>query len=239
MGFLGLEPVAAIAIITARGESKRISRKNVREFSGRPMIAWPIETALNCGLFEQVLVSTDDPEIAAVATQAGAQVPFMRPAELADDHSGTLEVVRHAVHWATDQGWTFNSACCLYGTAVFTLPKDLDAARQLGADWDYIFAAGRFARPVQRAFTKNDVGAMSLMFPDYALTRSQDLEPTYYDAGQFYWGSKSAWEEGRPIFGKSTTFIELPPERAIDIDTPDDWAMAERQFREWKQGRGE
>jgi pseudaminic acid cytidylyltransferase len=230
--------MSAIAIITARGGSKRIPRKNVREFAGKPMIAWPIETAIRSQLFDHVIVSTDDPEIARVAADAGAEVPFTRPLELSDDHSGTLEVVGHAVDWARTHDRHFDCACCLYGTAAFTSTEDLADARDRSHGWDYVFAAGRFIRPPQRAFIKDAAGAMSLLCPEFALARSQDLEVAYYDAGQFYWGSAAAWSERRPIFGERTTFIELPPERAIDIDTPEDWAMAERQFSEWKRARG-
>jgi pseudaminic acid cytidylyltransferase len=233
--------MSAIAIVTARGGSKRVPRKNVREFAGRPMISWPVQAAVQSGLFAHVLVSTDDPEIAGAAVDAGAEAPFTRPPELADDHVGTLEVVAHAVDWALSHGWSFESACCLYGTAAFTSAQDLAAARAAHSRgmWDYVFTAGRFQRPAQRAFLKEDDGAMSLMLPQFALTRSQDLQPTYYDAGQFYWGSTSAWAERRPIYGERATFIELPPERAVDIDTPEDWAIAERQFSDWKQRRGE
>jgi len=229
--------MTAIAIITARGGSKRIPRKNVRPFAGKPIIAWPIATALESGLFDHVIVSTDDPEIASIAADAGAEVPFERPAELSDDQTGTLEVVGHAVDWAGSQGWRFDSACCVYGTAAFVTSEDLAEGRDQLGEADYVFAAGRFARAPQRAFVRDAAGAMRLLEPQFALTRSQDLEPAFYDAGQFYWGSTDAWSARRPIYGDRTTFIELPPERAIDIDTPDDWAMAERQFSEWKQRR--
>ncbi|MFL6763146.1 MAG: pseudaminic acid cytidylyltransferase [Sphingomicrobium sp.] len=229
--------MSAIAIITARGGSKRIPRKNVREFAGKPMIVWPIRTALESGLFDRVIVSTDDPEIASVAGDAGAEVPFMRPAELADDRAGTLEVVGHFVDWARSQGWQFDQACCLYGTAAFTTADDLAKGRDRLDEWDYVFAAGQFARPPQRAFVRQSGGSMRLLRPEYSLSRSQDLEAAYYDAGQFYWGTAAAWSERRPIYGERTTFIELPPERAIDIDTLEDWAMAERQFSQWKQAR--
>jgi N-acylneuraminate cytidylyltransferase len=227
----------AIAIIVARGGSKRIPRKNVREFAGKPMIVRPIAAALESRMFDRVIVSTDDPEIASVATSAGVQAPFVRPAELADDHSGTLEVMTHAVDWARSQGWRFNRACCLYGTAAFVTPEDLAAARYRLSGWNYVFAAGRFRRSPQRAFIKSDAGAMQLLQPEFAHCRSQDLAPTYYDAGQFYWGTAEAWIDRRPIYGERTTFVELPPERALDIDMPDDWAAAERQFAEWKQHR--
>lgn len=231
--------MSAIAIVTARGGSKRIPRKNVRDFAGRPMIGWPVEAAVKSGLFTRVLVSTDDPEIAEAARAWGAESPFSRPVELAGDESGTLEVMGHAVDWALEQGWSFQTACCVYGTAAFTSVDDLKEAsdRHREGRWDYVFAAGRYQRPALRAFVKHDSGAMEFIQPQFALTRSQDLAPTYYDSGQFYWGSADAWAGRRPIYGERTTFVELPPERAIDIDTPEDWAMAERQFSEWKRHR--
>lgn len=228
--------MSAVAIIMARGGSKRIPRKNAREFAGKPMIAWPIGTALGCGLFDRVIVSTDDAQIAEIGTGAGAEVPFIRPAELSDDHAGTLDVVHHAVDWLGSAGSNFDTVCCLYGTAAFASPDDLIAGWDLLTigDWDYVFAAGRFARPPQRAFVKAPNGAMALLLSQFADSRSQDLEPAFYDAGQFYWGSASAWAAQRPIYGKRTAFIELPPSRALDIDTPEDWAMAERAVQQAK-----
>lgn len=223
------------AILPARGGSKRIPGKNVRAFAGRPMIAWAIGTAVESGLFERVIVSTDDEEIARAARAAGAEVPFARPAHLADDMCGTVEVVSHAVGWLCDQGWSAPAACCIYATAAFTTAADLAAARDLQSEgWDYVLAAGAFDRPVQRAFARAANGSVTPLFPEHRLARTQDLEPTYYDAGQFYWGATEAWLERRPIFGHRTSFIELPGERAIDIDTPADWASAERRFEEWK-----
>lgn len=227
--------MSAIAIIAARGGSKRIPRKNVREFAGKPMIAWSIATALESRLFDHVIVSTEDAEIAAVAAEAGAEVPFIRPAELADDRSGTLEVVAHAAYWARTQNWQFDRACCLYGTSVFTTPEDLQRAQVRLDGWDYVIAAGRFPRAPQRAFARSHTGAMELLQPAFTMTRSQDLPPAYYDAGQFYWGRAEAWIERRSIHGERTTFIELSPDRAIDIDTSDDWMIAELQFNASKR----
>lgn len=229
--------MSAIAVIVARGGSKRIPRKNVRQFAGKPMIAWPIATALKCGWFDHVIVSTDDPEIASIVADEGAQVPFVRPGDLADDHTGTIEVMGHAVDWAQAQGWRFGSACCLYGTAAFVTREDLRAARTELPGRDYVLAAGPFSRSPHRAFVRSERGAIKLLHPEFADTRTQDLAPAYYDAGQFYWGTADAWSERRPIFGESTTFIALPPERAIDIDTPDDWHLAERQFAQSEQCR--
>lgn len=221
-----------LAVIPARGGSKRIPRKNVRPFAGRPMIAWSIDAARKSGLFGRVIVSTDSEEVAEVAREAGAEVPFVRPPELSDDHCGTLEVITHAARWARDEGLAPEAICCLYATAALTQPGDLRASLDVleGGGWDYVFAAGRFSQPVQRAFLKACGGEMELLFPDHRLTRSQDLPPVYHDAGQFYWGRFYAWLEGRPIYGPRTSFVELPPERVQDIDTPEDWTQAERLF---------
>lgn len=228
-----------IAIIIGRGGSTRIPRKNVREFGDKPMIAWPVGMAFQSGLFSRIVVSTDDPEIADAARDAGADFPILRPAELSDDRCGTLEVMGHAVRVGMDRDWVFDAACCIYATAAFTSSDDLRAAEELHAQgWDYVFAAGRFQRAPQRAFVRKPGGEAAMLLPHHASTRSQDLEPSFFDAGQFYWGSAAAWREQRPIFGNRTTFVELPPERAIDIDTPDDWAIALKQFEQWKRRDG-
>ena len=220
-----------LAIIPARGGSKRIPRKNVREFCGRPMICWPITTALASGLFDRVVVSTDDPEIAEVARQAGAETPFMRPVELSDDHTGTNDVVIHALEWAREQCWVVDAACCIYATAAFVSSQDiLDARELLSSDCEFSFTAVRYAHPPQRGFFRSAKGAPELLQPEHQTTRTQDLEPIFHDAGQFYWGTREAWLEQRPFFGEKTRFIELPQWRACDIDRPEDWVMAERLF---------
>jgi N-acylneuraminate cytidylyltransferase len=220
-----------IVIIPARGGSKRIPRKNVRPFCGRPMIAWPIATAKASGLFDHVLVSTEDAEIADIARQAGAEVPFVRPAEIADDHTGTTDVIVHAFSWAIEAGWPVEAACCIYPTAAFVSPEDLVEARDLlSPDCDYAFAAVRYGHPPQRGFSRAADGSPQLLQPEHQSTRTQDLPPVYHDAGQFYWGTCEAWMERRPFFGPRTRFIELPPWRAQDIDTSDDWTLAEQLF---------
>ena len=220
-----------IAIIPARGGSKRIPRKNVRPFYGRPMIAWPIAAAAASGLFDHILVSTEDAEIADVAKQAGAEIPFMRPAELADDHSETTEVVVHALSWAIEAGWPVEAACCIYATAAFVSAEELVEARhQLSAECDFAFAAVRYGHPPQRGFLRAADGSPELLQPQHQTTRTQDLPPIYHDSGQFYWGTCDAWMERRPFFGQRTRFVELPAWRAHDIDREDDWTIAERLF---------
>lgn len=227
----------SLAVIPARGGSKRIPRKNLKPFAGRPIIAWTIEAARQSGLFERILVSTDDREIAALAAGLGAEVPFVRPAELADDHAGTAEVIAHAAQWATAQGSDPAAVCCLYATAPFLTSADLVKGHDLllSGQWDYVFAAAQHRHAVFRAFVRSGDGAMEMLFPEHRLTRSQDLPPAFYDAAQFYWGQTEAWVGHRPIFGAATTFVELPPERVQDIDTPEDWAVAEEKFANFKR----
>jgi len=220
-----------IAIIPARGGSKRIPRKNIRPFCGRPMIAWPIAAATASGLFDHILVSTEDAEISDVAKQAGAEVPFCRPDELADDHSGTTDVIVHALSWAIEAGWPIEAACCLNATAAFVSAEDLVEARQLlSPECDFAFAAVRYGHPPQRAFSRDGDGSPQLLQPEHRATRTQDLLPIYHDSGQFYWGTRDAWMERRAFFGPRTRFVELPPWRAYDIDRPEDWTMAENLF---------
>jgi N-acylneuraminate cytidylyltransferase len=228
-----------IAIIPARGGSKRIPGKNIRPFCGLPMIAWPIAAATASGLFDHIIVSTDDPAIADVARAAGVEVPFTRPAELADDHSGTTDVIVHALSWAAQAGLQLEAACCIYATAAFVSPEMLADARQLlSPECDYAFAAVRYGHPPQRGFLRAADRSPELVQPEHQATRTQDLPAVYHDAAQFYWGSRDAWLQRRPFFGPRTRFIELPPWRAQDIDSEDDWTLAEQLFAAM-QARGE
>jgi N-acylneuraminate cytidylyltransferase len=220
-----------IAIIPARGGSKRIPRKNVREFCGRPMIAWPIAAASQSGLFDHIIVSTDDAEIATIARAAGAEAPFLRPAELSDDHTGTTAVIVHTLEWALAQGWPVEAACCIYATAAFVAPADLAAAQTLlSPECDFAFPALRYGHPPQRGFLRGANGSPQLLQSEHQTTRTQDLPPVYHDAGQFYWGKRAAWLDQTAFFGPRTRFIELPPVRAWDIDRPEDWEIAEALF---------
>lgn len=221
-----------IAVIPARGGSKRIPRKNVREFCDRPMITWPIVAAAESGLFDHIIVSTDDEEIADIAGQAGAETPFVRPADLADDHTGTTDVVVHALNWAKEAGWEFEAACCIYATAAFISPEDLTATHELlSTDCDFVLPAVRYGHPPQRGFTSGQNGRPELVQPEHQSTRTQDLPPVYHDAGQFYWGKRDAWLEQRPILGPRARFIELQATDAWDIDNPQDLAIAELLFQ--------
>jgi N-acylneuraminate cytidylyltransferase len=218
-----------LAVIPARGGSKRIPRKNVRPFGGQPMIAWPIQAALASGCFDRVIVSTDDEEIANVARRCGAQVPFMRPPELSDDHTGTIPVIAHAIGAERQQGHDATAVCCIYATAPFVRAEDIlrghDLLQQSGCD--YAFTVTSYAAPIQRAVRITAAHRVEMFWPEQFNTRSQDLEPAYHDAAQFYWGRPQAWLAGKPIFSSDSVPIVLPRHRVQDIDTPDDWQRAE------------
>ena len=222
----------SLCIIPARGGSKRIPRKNIKPFHGRPMIAWSIQAALSSGCFDHVIVSTDDEEIAQTAQTYGAEVPFMRPEELSDDHTATAPVIAHAINEAEKLWGEQRLICCLYATAPFVTAEDIKSARILLEDTgaDYVFPVTSFPFPIQRGVKLTDDGRMAMFQPEHALTRSQDLEEAYHDVGQFYWGHKSAWLSGTPIIGPAAAPLVIPRHRAQDIDTPEDWDRAERLF---------
>lgn len=221
-----------IAVIPARGGSKRIPRKNIKEFYGKPMIAWSIEAANASALFDRVIVSTDDPEIAEVAKQFGADTPFERPAELSNDHAGTTEVVAHATRWVQDAGINVEAVCCIYATAPFVLVSDLQRGWQAldSGDWDYAFTVTDFAAPIFRSFKQSAEGGIEMFYPEHFLTRSQDLPIALHDAGQFYWGRPQAWIEGRRVFDRRSFPVVIPRWRVQDIDTGEDWIRAELMF---------
>ena len=222
-----------LAVIPARGGSKRIPRKNIKLFAGIPMIAHSIAAAQASGAFDRILVSTDDPEIADVARAHGADVPFVRPAELSNDHAATIPVVAHAVQWARDAGLALEACCCVYATAPFVRPGDLRGGLDIlqAGDWKYVFAATTFAFPIFRAIRQDDAGRVSMFFPEHVGTRSQDLPDAWHDAGQFYWGRPEAWLAGDRIFDPHSTIVPLPRWRVQDIDTFEDWDRAERLWR--------
>lgn len=222
-----------VAIIPARGGSKRIPQKNVKEFCGKPMIAWSIEAALESNCFDQVIVTTDDEDIADVARRHGASVPFLRPAELSGDYVGTLPVIRHAVEWLQDNGMPVDYACCLYATAPFvtaaTLREGWDLIQR--NDCSYAFSVTSYAFPIQRAIRITESGRVAMFYPENFNARSQDLEEAWHDAGQFYWGTKAAWLSELPIFGEDSVPVKLPRDWVQDIDTPEDWSRAEWLLR--------
>lgn len=223
-----------IAVIPARGGSKRIPRKNVKPFCGKPMIAWSIEAAQKSGCFDRIIVSTDDDEIAAVARAYGAEVPFRRPTELSDDHTPTGPVIAHAIRWQQEQLKTpVAYACCIYATAPMLLGTDLrdGFAALKRSKCAYAFSVASFSYPIQRALELDANGRASMVHPEYAETRSQDLVESFHDAGQFYWGQADAWLNSLPIFGSDSVAVPLPRKRVQDIDTAEDWELAELLFR--------
>lgn len=222
-----------LCIIPARGGSKRIPRKNIREFCGKPMIAWSIEAACASGCFDRIIVSTDDAEIADVSRQWGADVPFMRPPDLADDYATTRSVVIHAIREATKLYGEVNRTCCLYPTAPFVTPDDLRSALQMQQvhQVDFVFSAASFAYPIQRAFRMTASGGLERIQPEHRNTRSQDLEETFHDAGQFYWGLAQAFVNGIDVISPGGRAYVLPRFQVHDIDTIEDWDRAELVFR--------
>jgi len=220
-----------IAVIPARGGSKRIPRKNIKEFCGKPMIAWTIELAKNSGLFDRVIVSTDDKEIATIAASSGAEVPFVRPAELADDRTPTVPVIAHAVKLCFEIGRTVDYACCIYPCVPFLQIGDLRGALQLITETgsNFAYPVTEYAHPVQRAMRQLPGGAMQLIQGEYELTRTQDLEKCYHDTGQFYWGKAAAWLAHKRMHTDGVG-MAIPNWRVVDIDSIDDWRRAENML---------
>lgn len=231
-----------LAVIPARGGSKRIPRKNIKPFGGKPMIAWSIAAVQQSGCFDRIIVSTDDAEIAEVAQAHGANVPFMRPPELSDDHAGTIPVIAHAVAWQNQNGGQAQDVCCIYATAPFVQAADLQRGLQTlqSSGADYAFSVTSYAFPIQRAIRINAQQRVEMFHPAHFRTRSQDLEEAWHDAGQFYWGKASAWLAGKPLFSQDAAPVPLPRHRVQDIDTPEDWRRAEWLFKaiQHEQGQG-
>lgn len=221
-----------LCVIPARGGSKRIARKNIRAFAGKPIIAWSIAAARESGLFYRVVVSTEDEEIAEVGRHWGAEVPFRRPAELADDYTGTNAVVKHAIEWHNAHEMRVEYACCIYATAPFVRARYLIEGyeRLVASGKSFVFSVARYPHPVQRAVRVNARGEVEAMYAEYAATRSQDLEPAYHDAGQFYWGTAEAFRSDRPLFSSGASPVIVPSYLVQDIDTEEDWLRAEWMF---------
>jgi len=222
-----------LAVIPARGGSKRIPGKNVKLFGGKPMIAGSIEAVQRTGLFDRIVVSTDDKEIASIARKYGADVPFVRPAELSDDHTSTAPVIAHAIEWHLKQDFHPIEICCIYATAPFLRSEDIILGQKTlnQSDVDFAFSATSYAFPIQRAFKLREDGRIEMFEPSQFQVRSQDLPEAFHDAGQFYWGTRDAWLSGKPIFGSKSAPVFLPRYRVQDIDTPEDWEQAELMMK--------
>ena len=227
-----------LAVIPARGGSKRIPRKNIKPFGGLPMIVWSIRAAINSQCFDRIIVSTDDSDIAEVANQHGAEVPFVRPANLSDDHTGTISVIAHAIGWQNQYGQTATEVCCLYATAPFVeatdLQRGLGVLKNTGAE--YAFSVTSYAFPIQRAIRITAEKRVEMFQPEHFNTRSQDLPEAWHDAGQFYWGQAQAWLAAKPLFSQGSAPVPLPRYRVQDIDTPEDWERAEWLFKAMQHG---
>jgi|SRR5271157_1667033 len=223
-----------IAIIPARGGSKRIPRKNVKVFCGKPMIGWSINAAFASKIFDAVLVSTDDEEIAAFAEASGAEAPFRRPAELANDYSPTLPVIAHAIRWFEEHRGPVTFACCIYATAPFLQARFLCEGFNLlesHPDAEFTFSVTSYAFPIFRSLKRNPDGRVSMLWPENELKRSQDLPEVWHDAGQFYWGRKEAFLNRPGVFSARSYPVILSRHLVQDIDTPEDWEVAERMFK--------
>ncbi len=217
-----------LAVIPARGGSKRIPRKNIKVFHGKPIIAYAINAAMAAGIFDHVIVSTDDVEIAQIAKDYGALVPFNRPVELADDHTPTVPVIANAIRSCIKLGWDVQEVCCIYPGVPFLSTNDLCMAYEqlLESGAHYVFPVAAFPSPVQRALQRLPNGTVTPFQPEYVATRTQDLEPGYFDVGQFYWGKSSTWLQELNLHLNAVTLI-IPEWRAVDIDTAADWERAE------------
>lgn len=222
-----------IAVIPARGGSKRIPKKNIRMFAGQPMIAWSIDAGLRSGCFDKVIVSTDDDEIAAVARDFGADVPFVRPLDLSDDFAPTAPVIAHAIEWFSRLGTTIEYACCIYATAPFIQVGDLQSAYNCLRDSDvnFVYPITTFPYPIERALLMAEGNRVSMMHPQHGTTRSQDLIEVYHDAGQFYWGTSAAWIDSVSVLSSPSIGLRVPRSRVHDIDTVEDFELAEIMFK--------
>lgn len=224
--------MSSVAIITARGGSKRIPLKNIKSFLGKPIIAYSIEAALKAGCFDEVMVSTDDEEIARIAKEYGAVVPFMRSEENSDDFSTTRDVVREVLEAYEKTGRSFAYACCIYPTAPFLTAKRLQESMDLLVEKqaDSVLPVVQFSFPPQRCVVMEE-GRAVFKWPEYMLARSQDLEPFYHDCGQYYCLNAKAFAEQGVLFMKKTYPVVLDEMEVQDIDNETDWKLAELKYR--------
>jgi len=221
-----------IAVIPARGGSKRIPKKNIKQFHGIPIISYAIKAAQESEIFDAIYVSTDDEEIKEIAVSFGAEVPWIRTAELSDDYATTVAVMQDAVRNLKSIIVNNDLVCCIYATTPFLKPIFLAQGLQIiqEENWDYVLSASRADTPPERFFSLGEGNRVELLFPEHELTRTQDLPIRYRDAGQFYWGKGACWESGLPIFSSKSTIVEIPRDLALDIDTPEDWDYASHLF---------
>jgi N-acylneuraminate cytidylyltransferase len=214
-----------IAIIPARGGSKRIPRKNIKMLLGKPIIGYAIENAISSGLFESVIVSTDDEEIAEISKSFGAEVPFFRTSELSDDFATTVDVIADTISNLGEKFDTDTLVCCIYPvTPLLRYERISQAITCLkNENWDYVFSGQLLPISLNRTFELNNSGVVKINNLDHVYTRTQDLSTSYYDAGQFYLGHRASWAQRKSIFGSNSTIIKMSKLEAIDVDTLDDW----------------
>ena len=222
-----------LAIIPARGGSKRIPKKNIKEFCGKPMIGWPLSVLKNGNIADEIIVSTDSEEIAQIAERFGAKVPFMRPCKLADDFTGTSAVVKHAVEWHLEHIGSIDYVLTVYPTAVFLSQKDLENAFNMlqSSDCEIVFSGAEYPFPIQRAVYLDEQKRVSMFQPEHYSSRSQDLVKAYHDAGQFYFSKLSAVQNDISAFSNASRMLVLPRYRVVDIDTLEDFEVAQRFFK--------
>ena len=224
--------MSKLCIIPARGGSKRIPRKNIKEFMGKPIIAYSIEAALNSGVFDEVMVSTDDEEIAGVARQYGASVPFLRSAETSNDYATTVDVLLEVVNKYKEQGNGFDTICCLYSTAPFVTSERLkEASNQISNTVDACFTIVEYSYPIQRSLRINESDYVEMKVPEYLKSRTQDLEKVYHDAGQFYFVKTEALIQEKTVWCKRTAPLILSELEVQDLDTLTDWQLAEMKYQ--------
>lgn len=224
--------MSIVAIIPARGGSKRIPNKNIRVFASQPIISYSIKAAQETSLFERIIVSTDSEKIAEVAKSYGAEVPFVRPVELSDDFTGTVPVLIHALNWLNEHDYTTDYFCCIYATAPFIQPdfirKGFDLLNKKEAMT--VFSVTTFSYPIFRALKVSDDGRIKMFWPEHEKSRSNDLPEAYHDAGQFYWGDTEKFIKEKRFFSSDSASIVIPRYLVQDIDTPEDWETAEKMY---------
>ena len=221
--------MSSIAIITARGGSKRIPKKNIKDFCGKPIIAYSIQAALESDLFDEVMVSTDSKEIADISIKYGAKVPFMRSEKTSGDFATTEDVLLEVLGEYENRGMNFDVLCCLYPTAPFVTAGKLILARKLLDNSDAVVPVVKYSFPPQRGIVNRN-GYLAYQFPEYAMTRSQDLEPIYHDCGQFYFCKVDALKKEHDLVCSKSVMLEISEEQVQDIDNESDWTIAEMKY---------
>lgn len=224
--------MSIVAIIPARGGSKRIPKKNIKLFAGHPIMAYSIKAAQETSLFDRIIVSTDSEEIAGVAKSFGAEAPFIRPAELADDFTGTVPVLIHALNWLREHGSPAKYFCCIYATTPFIQPKYVNKGFDLLRERNTVsaFSVTSFSYPIFRALKVDRKGCVKMLWPEYENVRSNDLMEAYHDAGQFYWGNTKRFLREKKFFSSDSVAVILPRYLVQDIDTLEDWETAEKMY---------